>query len=221
MDKDEMGRTVFPWVENSVLFLIDGYINGSNKLVGTVYPFEHFPWGKKPGLTVWSVEQAVTMYRKFLENSEPVKPGEVVQMGIEEYFNKPNNQWWICVDPVINPQQPHLEYKPTTKNTDQSSEVAIKRVDQPTNTPTPRMTVNREYVELDLRPPILSPGEPPPPPPESSESDEESNSEPSEYLTDPDSDNTGYEYPTHYFVIKRASTVAYEEQEGYPSVLID
>lgn len=104
--------SIFPLVEHSVLFLVDGSINGQNEIVGTLYPFEEFPWNTKPGLVVWSKAAALQQFYAFQQTLyDQPKVSPHVQKQVEDYFHKPPNQWWINTSPVLNPKAPFIKGK--------------------------------------------------------------------------------------------------------------
>jgi len=169
--------TVIPWVEKDVLFLIDGTIDGNNKLVGKAYPFKAFPWAEKPGLTVWSAAQAYSVYCMLLNNRETVTASLQLKLQLEAYFGKPNSEWWVCTTPVKNANAPHLDSTNFSTSSIPSVSTILSTgrltIDRSPKAP-PELEIKRIHppaapkrrpVEPAMfRPPIIPP--PPPPRPE-------------------------------------------------------
>ena len=94
------------------MFLVDGTINGQNEIVGTLYPFEEFPWNTKPGLVVWSKAAALQQFYAFQQTQyDQPKVSPHVKKQVEDYFHKPADQWWISTSPVLNPKAPFIKGK--------------------------------------------------------------------------------------------------------------
>jgi len=82
--------SIFPLIDGSVLFLVDGSINGKNEIVGKLYPFERFPWNKRPGCVVWSKQDALTQLDSFTHSKyDTPTPSDDVQQQLDAYFQRP------------------------------------------------------------------------------------------------------------------------------------
>ena len=89
---------IFPLVQHSVLFLVDGEIDGNNQLEGMLYPFVEFPWHTKPGVTVWSVAMALEQWNVYERMQLRLSP--LIDKQLTDYFHKTSDAWWVCATPV-------------------------------------------------------------------------------------------------------------------------
>lgn len=106
--KKGMEKTIFPWVDKSVLFLVFGYVNADNELVGDIYPFKKFPWKKVPGSVVWSQEEAIVTWISLHQNKEKLQLEEETREQLRSYFRKLSTEWWI-IQEGRKSNMPHID----------------------------------------------------------------------------------------------------------------